>query len=258
MTAAAIAATPKLAPSCYIIKGGQKIGVVGVTTPILAAISSPGTTTVKNPGAGTENMALLATIIQPYIDSLRNQEGIEKIILLAHLQQLSNEKALAVLLNGVDIIVAGGSNTLMADATDRLRAGDVAAETYYDLDFSPAAGNVVLNGNVNALNAVALVAGKVDLNGNLFTIGTTSSNGALTGGTSTEYFISGTAASKLVRYTTTPSTSYSFPVGDASNYTPMTVQLYAGPMGATSQVSVDVIPSMQPNLVGSTNGKSPS
>jgi 2',3'-cyclic-nucleotide 2'-phosphodiesterase (5'-nucleotidase family) len=82
MTAAAIAATPKLAPSCYVIKGGQKIGVVGVTTPILAAISSPGTTTVKNPGAGTENMALLATIIQPYIDSLRNQEGIEKIILL--------------------------------------------------------------------------------------------------------------------------------------------------------------------------------
>ena len=130
MTAAAIAATPKLAPSCYIIKGGQKIGVVGVTTPILAAISSPGTTTIKNPGAGTENMALLATIVQPYIDSLRNQEGIEKIILLAHLQQLSNEKALAVLLNGVDIIVAGGSHTLMADATDRLRAGDVAVETY--------------------------------------------------------------------------------------------------------------------------------
>jgi 2',3'-cyclic-nucleotide 2'-phosphodiesterase (5'-nucleotidase family) len=130
MSAVAIAATPKLAPSCFVIKGGQKIGVVGVTTPILAAISSPGTTTVKNPGAGTENMALLATIIQPYIDSLRNQEGIEKIILLAHLQQLSNEKALAVLLNGVDIIVAGGSNTLMADSTDRLRAGDVAAETY--------------------------------------------------------------------------------------------------------------------------------
>jgi 2',3'-cyclic-nucleotide 2'-phosphodiesterase (5'-nucleotidase family) len=130
MTAAAIAATPKLAPSCFVVKGGQKIGIVGVTTPILAAISSPGATTIKNPGAGTENMALLATIVQPYIDSLRNNEGIEKIILLAHLQQLSNEKVLATYLNGVDIIVAGGSHTLMADATDRLRAGDVAAETY--------------------------------------------------------------------------------------------------------------------------------
>lgn len=129
-TAAQITATKKLASSTIIIKNGVKIGIVGVTTPILAAISSPGFTTIKNPGAGTENMALLATIVQPVIDSLILKEGINKIILLAHLQQLSNEKTLATFLNGVDIIVGGGSNTLMADAGDRLQAGDVAAENY--------------------------------------------------------------------------------------------------------------------------------
>jgi hypothetical protein len=129
----------------------------------------------------------------------------------------------------------------------------VVAETYYDLDFSPAAGNVIMNVNVNALNAVGLVSGKVNLNGNTFTLGTTGNNGTLTGGTASEYFISGTAASKLVRYTTTASTSYSYPVGDVTNYTPMTVQLYAGTMGANSQVSVNVIPTAHPNIGTSDN-----
>ncbi|MBL0096455.1 MAG: hypothetical protein IPP46_08110 [Bacteroidetes bacterium] len=130
MTAAQIATTPKLAPSCIITKNVQKYGIVGATTPILASISSPGATSIKNPGAGTNDMSLLATILQPVIDSLRFSEGCDKIIILAHMQQLILEKQLATFLHGVDIIVSGGSHTLMADATDRLRAGDVAVETY--------------------------------------------------------------------------------------------------------------------------------
>ena len=46
------------------------------------------------------------------------------------MQQIAIEKALAPLLSGVDIIVAGGSNTILADENDRLREGDVAADTY--------------------------------------------------------------------------------------------------------------------------------
>ena len=127
-TAAAIAATRKLAPSTIITVNGEKIGVVGVTTQVLASISSPGGTTIIGPS--TNDMPALAGIVQPVIDDLRNLEGINKIILLSHLQQLNLEKQLALLLNGVDVIIAGGSHTLMADATDRLRTGDVAAETY--------------------------------------------------------------------------------------------------------------------------------
>lgn len=127
-TASAIAATKKLAPSTIITVNGERIGVVGATTQILASISSPGATTIIGPDA--DDMPALAAILQPVVDSLRMAEGIDKIILLSHLQQLTLEKALAPLLNGVDVIIAGGSHTLMADATDRLRAGDVAAETY--------------------------------------------------------------------------------------------------------------------------------
>ena len=46
------------------------------------------------------------------------------------MQQIAIEEQLAELLTDVDIIVAGGSNTLLADDTDRLRSGDEAQGAY--------------------------------------------------------------------------------------------------------------------------------
>ena len=117
-----------LAPSSIIFVNGEKIGLVGATTQLLENISSPGFTKVV--GSKTDNMPALAAILQPVIDSLRFVEGINKIIIMSHLQQLANEKALAPLLKGVDIIIAGGSHSLCADGNDRLRAGNVAADKY--------------------------------------------------------------------------------------------------------------------------------
>jgi predicted extracellular nuclease/2',3'-cyclic-nucleotide 2'-phosphodiesterase (5'-nucleotidase family) len=117
----------KIAPSTIINVNGQQIGVVGATTQILESISSTGGVTVK--GSKTNNMAELATYIQPVIDSL-TARGINKIILLSHLQQIAFEKQLVGLLNNVDIVIAGGSSTLLSDGNDVLRPGDVSAGTY--------------------------------------------------------------------------------------------------------------------------------
>jgi alkaline phosphatase len=125
----AAATKKKLAAATIINRGGELFGVVGVTTPRLASISSPGLTTVKNPGAGTDNMAALATIVQPVINQLL-ATGINKIILVTHLQQLQLEQQLLPLLSGVDIVIGGGSSTLLADATDPLWTGDVAQGAY--------------------------------------------------------------------------------------------------------------------------------
>jgi 2',3'-cyclic-nucleotide 2'-phosphodiesterase (5'-nucleotidase family) len=46
------------------------------------------------------------------------------------MQTIAVERQLATLLDGVDIIVAGGSNTLLSDSNDTLRAGDQSAGTY--------------------------------------------------------------------------------------------------------------------------------
>jgi 2',3'-cyclic-nucleotide 2'-phosphodiesterase (5'-nucleotidase family) len=106
-----------------VVEGGERIGILGATTQILEAISSPTGTEVRGfptgPGANGEvdDMALLAAQLQPIIDEMR-AEGINKIILQAHLQNISNEKLLATLLKGVDIILAAGSNTRLGDADD--------------------------------------------------------------------------------------------------------------------------------------------
>ena len=117
-----------IARSVVIERGGEKIGVVGATTQILASISSPGATTMVGPSVN--DMPALAAILQPVIDSLRIGQGINKIVLLTHLQQLSLEMALAPLLRGVDVLISGGNHSVLADANDILRPGDVAVGTY--------------------------------------------------------------------------------------------------------------------------------
>ncbi len=117
-----------LAPSAIAVVGGQRIGLVGATTQVLQSISQPSPTRVIGPT--TNDMPELAKILQPVIDSLLIAEKVDKVILLAHLQQLRYEEELARLLRGVDMIIAGGSHTLLADEDDKLRSGDVAAKTY--------------------------------------------------------------------------------------------------------------------------------
>ena len=110
----------RLVPSAVVTKGGQKIGLVGATTQIIEQISSTGGVEVKGfagDGSETNDMALLAAQLQPVIDDLTSQ-GVNKIVLMAHLQQIQYEQQLAQLLKGVDIILAGGSNTRLGDDND--------------------------------------------------------------------------------------------------------------------------------------------
>jgi 2',3'-cyclic-nucleotide 2'-phosphodiesterase (5'-nucleotidase family) len=106
----------------------QIIGIVGVTTPLLPTISSPGRVGVfpENP----IDYDALATRVQSQVDVL-TAAGINKIILLAHMQQLDIEaNQLAPRLRDVDVIVAGGSHTILSDDNDPLRTGDISGGTY--------------------------------------------------------------------------------------------------------------------------------
>ncbi|MGE3989701.1 choice-of-anchor I family protein [Pseudorhodoplanes sp.] len=113
----------RIVPATVIEKGGEKIGLLAATTQILEAISSPSGTEVDGfptgPGANGEvdDMDLLAAQLQPIIDEMI-AEGVNKIILMAHLQQIANEELLASKLRGVDIILAAGSNTRLGDDDD--------------------------------------------------------------------------------------------------------------------------------------------
>ena len=123
-----------IAGNTIVTVNGEQIGVVGATTPTLPSIASPGDVTVNPIEFSSDNpddVAALAAEIQASVDELlaANPE-LNKVVLLAHMQQIALEEQLSTLLTDVDIIVAGGSNTLLADDTDRLRAGDEADGVY--------------------------------------------------------------------------------------------------------------------------------
>ena len=127
----------KVAQATIVEAGGEQIGVVGATTQLIASISSPGNVNdVSSPG--TNDMAALAAVLQPVIDDLIDgadnvagtADDINKVVLVSHLQQFALEQELASLLSGVDVILAGGSDTRSADAQDRLRPGDTADQPY--------------------------------------------------------------------------------------------------------------------------------
>ncbi|MCP9884630.1 esterase-like activity of phytase family protein [Synechococcus sp. ATX 2A4] len=114
---------------------GEQVGVVGATTPWLRSISSPGSVgitpaTFSGPPTAAELDALAAEI-QADVDALiAANPGLNKVILLAHMQQLNIELALAERLRHVDIIVAGGSNTRLFDSNDQARPGDTNQGIY--------------------------------------------------------------------------------------------------------------------------------
>ncbi len=122
-------AAPKLARATIVEKDGERFGIVGATTPIVGTISSIGGTQVLDPGAGTNDMTLLAQIIQPVIDEL-TAEGVDKILLVTHLQQIQLEQQLVPLLRDVDVVIAGGSDTLLANPGTLLNPGDTAQGPY--------------------------------------------------------------------------------------------------------------------------------
>ncbi|ATE60512.1 bifunctional metallophosphatase/5'-nucleotidase [Thauera sinica] len=110
--------------------GGNKVGIVGLTTPLLPTISSPGDVGVIGNVAGAtaaQNLQATVSIVQAQIDALRAQ-GANTVVLMSHLQNVSNEINVVVpQLRGADIIISGGGHELMAEADDILIPGAEAA-----------------------------------------------------------------------------------------------------------------------------------
>ena len=59
----------------------------------------------------------LSSLLGGALKSLTAQ-GIDKIVIVSQLQELENEQHLISFLSDVDIVIGGGSNTLLSDSTD--------------------------------------------------------------------------------------------------------------------------------------------
>jgi 5'-nucleotidase len=106
--------TGRIVKSTVVEVRGEEIGIVGATTPNLPFISSPRNVVVDPDVVGA---------IQAEVDQLE-AFGINKIILISHLQSIGEDMDLLPQLSGVDIAVAGGGDELLANPETLLVPGD--------------------------------------------------------------------------------------------------------------------------------------
>jgi 5'-nucleotidase len=99
--------------STVVKEKGERIGVVGAITPALPTISSPRNVVVN----------AVAPAVQEQVDLLEGM-GIDKIVMISHLQDIEADILIAKVLSGVDVMVAGGGDELLANPDDLLLPSD--------------------------------------------------------------------------------------------------------------------------------------
>ncbi len=118
----ALADAGRIAPSTVFTDpaSGFDIGIIGAITPRLPNISSPRNVLVDSDVAGAVNAEVEALTAQ----------GVDRIVLVSHLQGLGEDEALVPQLSGVDIVVAGGGDELLKNDGDSCLADEEAAGPY--------------------------------------------------------------------------------------------------------------------------------
>jgi 5'-nucleotidase len=106
----ALADQGRIRRSVVVDRGGVKIGIIGLTTPTLPSVSTPGNTVIN---------ANLAQVVNTEVDALE-AAGVRVIVLSSHLQGLASEKALIPQIDGVDVVIAGGGDELLINGEPKV------------------------------------------------------------------------------------------------------------------------------------------
>jgi 5'-nucleotidase / UDP-sugar diphosphatase len=106
--------------STVVRERGERIGIIGLTTPELPTISSPRNVKVLTDLAGIANAEAARMA----------RHGLDKVVLVSHLQDIDNELALVPQLHGIDVVLGAGGGEILADEGVPLVPGDVAERGY--------------------------------------------------------------------------------------------------------------------------------
>jgi 5'-nucleotidase len=113
--------------------GGEKIGLIGFTTPELPTASSPG----PNIKMKATNDAAKAAI------SDLERQGVNKIIAISHMGYFADQR-LAREVDGIDVIVSGHTSTLLGDATKLPKELGAPEGAYPTVARSPNGGTTLI------------------------------------------------------------------------------------------------------------------
>ncbi len=92
----------RLARSTVVETGGEKVGVIGAITPMLGAISTPRNAVVSEVAAAVNAEVAKLT-----------EAGVNKIVLISHLQQVSEDVEALASISGVDVAIGGGGDEML-------------------------------------------------------------------------------------------------------------------------------------------------
>ena len=131
-----LAQNGKIADRKVVMKDGRKIGIVGLTTPMLANISSPGNTIIETN---------IDSVLQVEVNHLKTVDSCNIIILISHLQDLQADTLLIQNMTDVDVVIAGGGDEILGSAGDALTPVDSinGFSGTYPLEFADASGDTV-------------------------------------------------------------------------------------------------------------------
>lgn len=162
----------RIARSVIVTAGREQIGIIGAVTPMLRHISSPRNVEILDDVAGAINAEV----------AILEAQRVNKIILISHLQSVEEDLDLAPMLRGVDIMIAGGGDEVLANPGDLLIPGDTAYGPYpiWTTDMDGKSVPVVTTAGSYAYVG-KLVAG-FDKWGNLLTVHETSGAVRVAGG----------------------------------------------------------------------------
>lgn len=166
----------RLPDSVLLEVAARRVGLVGAISPTLAR-----RTAVRGLAPPAEDE--LVPGIQQRIDQLR-AAGARLVIVLGQLEDLDAHRALAAQLSGVDVLVAGGGDPLLADGADLLVPGDEGAVVGpYPVELTDADGNpVALVGTAGRYRYLGRLEARFDAFGRLDAVGDVSGPVRVVGG----------------------------------------------------------------------------
>jgi 2',3'-cyclic-nucleotide 2'-phosphodiesterase (5'-nucleotidase family) len=162
----------RIAKSVVVKERGEQFGIIGAITPMLPFISSPRNVSV---------MTDVAAAVQTEVDRLEAM-GINKIILISHLQSVAEDLELAPMLRGVDIMVAGGGDEVLANPGDLLVPGDTAFGSYPLIATGADGRSVPVVTTAGGYGYVGQLVAAFDRQGNLLMVHETSGPVRVAGG----------------------------------------------------------------------------
>ena len=98
----------KILKSTVVEKGGERIGLIGLTPQDTDELASPGPNVIFTDPSEA---------VQAEVDRLTEEEGVNKIVVLSHSGYMTDQRV-AENTTGVDVIVGGHSNTLLSNTAE--------------------------------------------------------------------------------------------------------------------------------------------